>query len=102
MFRKEKVEADLEITRYIIIPYNRKLLRVKTFTNFTVFEPLAKVFSTKLGVLYPPNTIGFSILQKFSPAKVSGYVVISETLYTKYRDAFKPLQWHTPPRQGLH
>ena len=102
MCRKEKIEADLEIIRYIIVSYNRTLLRVKTFTNFTVFEPLAKVFSTKLGMLYPPDMIGFSILQKFSPSKVSGYVLISETLHTKYRDAFKPLQWHTLPRQGLH
>ena len=75
------------------VHYNRTLLRVKTFTNFTVFEPLTKVFSTKLGMLYPPNMIGFSIPQKFSPTKVSGYVVISETIHTKYRDAFKSLQW---------
>ena len=27
------------------VPYSRKLLREKTFTNFTVLEPPVKVFS---------------------------------------------------------
>ena len=31
------------------IPYSRKLLREETFMNFAVFEPPAKVFSTKFG-----------------------------------------------------
>ena len=31
------------------IPYSGKLSREKTFTNFTVLEPLAKVFSMKFG-----------------------------------------------------
>ena len=30
-----------------IIPYSGKLSREKTFTNFAIFQPSAKVFSTK-------------------------------------------------------
>ena len=36
-------------------PYSRKFLREKTFTNFTVLEPPAKVFSTKFGHAVPTN-----------------------------------------------
>ena len=32
---------------HIIIPYGGKLSREKTLTNFTIFQPSAKVFSTK-------------------------------------------------------
>ena len=30
-----------------LIPYSGKLSREKTFTNFAIFQPSAKVFSTK-------------------------------------------------------
>ena len=33
----------------LAIPYSRRLSREKTFTNFTVLEPPAKVFSSKFG-----------------------------------------------------
>ena len=33
---------------HIIIPYSGKLSREKTFTNFAIFQPSAKVFSTKI------------------------------------------------------
>ena len=42
------------------IPYGRKLLREKTFTNIAVLEPPTKVFYTNLGVPYPPM-IGFGV-----------------------------------------
>ena len=35
------------------IPYSGKLSREKTFTNFAVLEPSAKVFSTKFGRAMP-------------------------------------------------
>ena len=39
---------------YIIkLPYSVKLSRGKTFTNFAVLEPPAKVFSTKFGCAVP-------------------------------------------------
>ena len=37
-----------------VIPYSSKLLKNKTFTNFVVLEPLVKVFSSKMGMPYPP------------------------------------------------
>ena len=37
----------------IIILYSRKFLREKTFTNFVVLEPPAKVFSMKFGRAIP-------------------------------------------------
>ena len=37
--------------RYIL--YSGKLLREKTFTNFTVLKPPVKVFSTKFGRAIP-------------------------------------------------
>ena len=35
------------------IPYSGKLLKEKTFTNFAVLEPPAKVFSMKFGRAVP-------------------------------------------------
>ena len=64
---------------WLCIQYSRKLLREKTFTNFAVLEPPAKVFSAIFGPM-----IGFSIPWKFSlrngpsygSAKVSRYTVL--------------------------
>ena len=58
-----------EMAWILCIPYSRKLSREKTFTNFVVLEPPAKVFSLKFGcaILTYSCTLGFSIPRKFSP-----------------------------------
>ena len=50
------------------VRYSGKLSRKKTFTNFTILEPPAKIFPRNLGVPYPPM-IGFSIPPKFFSVK---------------------------------
>ena len=50
------------------ILYSGRLSREKTFTNFTILQPSAKVFSTKCSLI-PSNP------RKFSPPKVSRYTV---------------------------
>ena len=49
--------AGMKITShhgiYVLVPYSRKLSREKTFTNFMVLEPPAKVFSSKFGCAVP-------------------------------------------------
>ena len=67
------------------IPYSGKLLREKTFANFTVLWLFAKVFSTKYGGVaarasnlwkFCPQKSYFSpICEKFSPSIVSHCVV---------------------------
>ena len=65
------------IILYCIL-YSGKLLRGKTSTNFAVWEPPAKVFSTKFGRALPTYTIDlafrkmltFTDLQNFSLLKV--------------------------------
>ena len=49
------------------LPYGAKLSREKTFSNFAVLEPPAKVFFHKIWVDPYQPMIGFSILRKFSP-----------------------------------
>ena len=76
------------------IPYSGKLSREKTFANFEVREPSAKVFSTKFWGMPHPLMFGFKQSvkvfsvkfslptdpQKFSPSKVYCYTVC-ESLY---------------------
>ena len=52
-----------------------KLSREKTFTNFAVLEPPAKVFFSKFGHVVLTYDRFFSILWKFSLSKVSRYMV---------------------------
>ena len=53
---------------HVHVPYSRKLLREKTFTNFAIFQPSAKEFSPRnsrhANTHYATN---FSIPWKFSP-----------------------------------
>ena len=70
------------------VPYSGKLLREKTFVNFTVLWLYAKVFSARFGAWHPlalqkrairesflrENHI-FTHSRKFSPSKVSRYTV---------------------------
>ena len=49
---KSKYNA-CSVTTCALLPYSRKLSREKTFTNFAVLEPPAKVFSTKFGRAIP-------------------------------------------------
>ena len=72
------------------IPCSGKLLREKTFANFEVWEPSAKVFSTKFWGMPHPLMFGFKQSVKifsvklslptdpwrFSPSKVYCYTVI--------------------------
>ena len=71
------------------ILYSGKILREKTFANFEVQEPSAKVFSTKFWGMPHPLMFGFKQSvkvfsvklslptdpQKFSPSKVYRYMV---------------------------
>ena len=70
------------------VPYSGKLLREKTFVNFTVLWLYTKVFSARFGAWHPlalqkrairesflrENHI-FTHSRKFSPSKVSRYTV---------------------------
>ena len=78
-----------------IIPYWWKLLREKTFTNFAVLEPPAKVFSSKFERAVPSRSyvrfshflrkmVTLTDLQKFPPSKVSCYIVASTNFYDYY------------------
>ena len=72
------------------IPYSGKLSREKAFVNFEVWEPSAKVFSTKFWGMPHPLMCGFkqsmkvfsvkfsvpTDLRRFSPSKVYCYMVI--------------------------
>ena len=55
--------------------YSAKFLREKTFTNFVVLEPPAKVFSMKFGCAVPTydRQIGFIIPRKFLRKMVTLY-----------------------------
>ena len=78
---------------YGIIPYSGKLSREKTFVNFVVLWLYAKVFSVKFEAWHPlalqKRAIRESILrenriftnsQKFSPSKVSRYMIVPHLL----------------------
>ena len=54
-----------------IIPYSGKLLREKTFANFEVREPSAKVFSTKFWGMPHPLMFGFKQSVKVFSVKFS-------------------------------
>ena len=72
-----------DCSELIYRPYSGKLLREKIFANFAVLWRYAKVFSVKFGAWCPlawqKRTIRenrtFTNLQKFSPSKVSRYMV---------------------------
>ena len=80
-------------TRVVLgtIPYSGKLSREKTFANFEVQEPSAKVFSMKFWGMPHPLMFGFKLSMKvfsvkfslptdprnFSPSKVYRYTVFS-------------------------
>ena len=80
---------DLQKIREGKVPYSGKLSREKTFMNFEVREPSAKVFSTKFWGMPHPLMFGFKQSvkvfsvkfslptdpQKFSPSKVYRYTV---------------------------
>ena len=71
-----------------LYPYSGKLSREKMFTNFTVLEPPAKVFSSKFGsaistyvrFLHSAKWSHLPDPRKFSPLKVSRYTVPSSKL----------------------
>ena len=49
------------------VPYSGKLSREKTYTNFAIFQPSAKVFSKKFWACHTHYATSFNILRKFSP-----------------------------------
>ena len=57
----------IQIPYIELIPYSGKLSREKTFTNFAIFPPSAKVFSTKFQACHTHYATTFNIPQKFSP-----------------------------------
>ena len=69
------------------VPYSGKLSREKTFANFEVLGPSAKVFSAKSAVIptnwwgkqstkvFSANFLFSTNSRKFSPSKVSRYTV---------------------------
>ena len=67
---------------YIDIPYSRKLSRKKTFTNFAVLWLFAKVFYAKFGGVSSFGAAQSSNPRKFSPAKVSRYMVACKAEYS--------------------
>ena len=48
-----------------VIPYSGKLWKKKTFTNFVALETPVKVFSSKMGMPYPPM-LELAFHEKFS------------------------------------
>ena len=81
--------TSLSALTTLTIPYSGKLLREKTFANFEVREPSAKIFSTKILGMSHPLMFGFkqsvkvfsvkfslpTDSRKFSSSKVCHYTV---------------------------
>ena len=65
----------------ILVPYSGKLLREKTFANFTVLWLFVKVFSVKFGGMASVGTAKGSNLPKFSPRK---------SYFSPICDSFRP------------
>ena len=88
----------LSLQKYFtVVLYSRKLSRVKTFLNFAVSSPSAKVFFANFCVGGPVTIFNrqspesflcqmlYSNSRKFSPARASGYMVLSSAIIHLYR-----------------
>ena len=88
------------------VPYSGKLSREKTFANFTVLWLYTKVFSVKFGAWRPSaqqkrairesflheNRI-FTNSRKFSPSKVSRYMVEEERWWREEEGNVRVWMW---------
>ena len=66
------------------ILYSRKLSREKPFTNFTIFQPSAKVFSTKFWACHTHYATSFNIPRKFSPQNAPLLPICESFLLRKF------------------